>query len=154
MNDQLDATDKKIIQLLQQDGKMKIKEIAAVLKMTNTPVFDRIKKLEREGYIKSYTAKVDLQKLGYSLVAYCSVTLEKHHKDFLLQFEKDIKEIPEIIECYHIAGLFDYLLKIVTRDMVDYQYFITHKLADLKNIGKVQSSFVMTELKHEMILPI
>lgn len=154
MDYQTDAIDKRIIQLLQQDGKMKIKEIAAQLNMTNTPVFDRIKRLEREGYILGYTALVAKEKLGFKLIAFCSVTLEQHHEDFIQQFVKDVQLLPEVIECYHVAGIFDYLLKIYIKDMADYQQFITQKLASLPNIGRVQSSFVMTEIKHETALPL
>jgi Lrp/AsnC family transcriptional regulator, leucine-responsive regulatory protein len=150
----IDAIDQRIVRLLQKDGKMKIKEIANELNMTNTPVFDRIKRLEKEGFITGYSANVDKEKLGYKLVAFCSVTLESHHKAYLNQFVKEVKELPEVIECYHIAGMFDYLLKIYVKDMVDYQNFIAQKLASLANIGRVQSSFVMTEIKNEKALPI
>ncbi len=153
MDYQMDAMDQKIVRLLQQDGKMKLKEIASSLKMTSTPVFERIRKLEQHGIIKGYSAQVDLKKMGFSIVAFCSVTLERHHTENLIAFEKAIKEIPEIVECYHIAGLFDYLLKIVARDMEDYQRFVTFELANLQNIGRVQSSFVMTELKKVDVLP-
>lgn len=153
MNYQLDAIDKRIIQLLQKDGKMKIKEIANLLKMTNTPVFDRIKRLEKEGFIKAYTAIVDNEKLGVQLIAFCSVTLEKHHIEYINQFVEDVKKIPEVVECYHIAGMFDYLLKIYIKDMTDYQLFITQKLSAIANIGRVQSSFVMTEIKNEPCFP-
>jgi DNA-binding Lrp family transcriptional regulator len=122
--------------------------------MTNTPIFDRIKRLEKEGFITGYSAIVDKEKLGYKLVAFCSVTLESHHKEYLNQFVREVKELPEVIECYHIAGMFDYLLKIYVKDMVDYQNFIAQKLASLANIGRVQSSFVMTEIKNEKALPI
>ena len=81
----LDPTDRRILQLLQKDGKMKIKEIAAALQMTNTPVFERIKRLEKDGYIKGYTAIIDREKLGFKLTAFCSVTLELHHKAYLDQ---------------------------------------------------------------------
>ena len=122
--------------------------------MTNTPIFDRIKRLEKEGYIEGYTARLSKEKLGFHLVAFCSVTLEKHNKEYLNQFLEDIQEISEVIECYHIAGMFDYLLKVYAKDMVDYQHFITQKLAALPNIGRVQSSFVMTEIKNNQILPL
>ncbi len=150
----IDATDNRILQLLQSNGKIKIKEIAQALGMTNTPIFDRIKRLEREGFIKGYRAIIDREKLGFGLVAFCSVTLERHHKEYLDQFVIDIKKIPEVIKCYHIAGTFDYLLKIYVRDMSDYQHFLSQKLATLPNIGRVQSSFVMTEVKDENTLPI
>lgn len=149
----IDAIDKRIIQLLQEDGKMKIKEIAFALKMTNTPIFERIKRMEKEGFIMSYSAIINKEKMGLHLVAFCSVTLEKHHKEYLFQFVADVKKLSEVIECYHIAGMFDYLLKVYVKDMVDYQNFITQKLASLANIGRVQSSFVMTEIKNEKVFP-
>ncbi len=149
----LDAIDRRIIRLLQNDGKMKIKEIAHTLNMSNTPIFERIKRLEKEGFIIGYTALVDKKKLGYNLVAFCSVTLERHHTEYLVQFVHDIQQLSEVVACYHIAGMFDYLLKIYVKDMSDYQTFITQKLATLPNISRVQSSFVMTEIKHEQVLP-
>ena len=133
---------------------MKIKEVAHALKMTTTPIFDRIKRLEREGFIEGYSTIVNKEKLGFNLVAFCTVSLESHHKEYLNQFVKDVENIPEVAECYHIAGMFDYLLKIYVKDMVDYQNFITQKLASLPNIGRVQSSFVMTEVKNNHVLPI
>lgn len=150
----LDATDRRIINLLEQDAKMTIKDIAANINMSTTPIFDRIKRLEQTGYIKGYTAIVDSNMMGFNLIAYCTVTLETHHKEHIQQFVCDVQELTEVIECYHIAGLFDYLLKIYAKDMNDYQLFITEKLASIKNIGKVQSSFVMTEIKSERVLPI
>ena len=154
MEPKLDAIDRRILQLLQADGKLKIKEIAHALQMTNTPVFERIKRLEREGYIKGYTAILDRTKLGFMLTVFCSVNLESHHQAYLDQFEQDVRQLPEVAVCYHIAGMFDYLLKIYVKDMADYQFFITKKLASLANIGRVQSSFVMTEVKEESVLPI
>jgi DNA-binding Lrp family transcriptional regulator len=154
MDYKIDAIDKRIIQLLQQDGKMKIKEVAHSLKMTTTPIFDRIKRLEKEGFIEGYSTIVNKEKLGFNLVAFCTVSLESHHKEYLNQFVKDVENIPEVAECYHIAGMFDYLLKIYVKDMVDYQNFISQKLASLPNIGRVQSSFVMTEVKNNHVLPI
>ena len=82
------------------------------------------------------------------------MTLETHHKEHIQQFVNDVQLLSEVIECYHIAGLFDYLLKIYVEDMNDYQLFISEKLASIKNIGKVQSSFVMTEIKNVSALPL
>ncbi len=150
---ELDATDRRIVNLLELDAKMTIKDIANKLNMSTTPIFERIKRLEKTGYIKGYTAIVDSKMMGFNLVAYCTVTLETHHKEHIHQFVSDVQELTEVVECYHIAGLFDYLLKIYVKDMNDYQMFITEKLASIKNIGKVQSSFVMTEIKSERALP-
>ncbi len=154
MNYTLDATDRRIINLLEQDAKMTIKDIAAKLNMSTTPIFDRIKRLEKTNYIKGYSAIVDSKMMGFNIIAYCTITLETHHKEHIQQFVTDVQELTEVIECYHIAGLFDYLIKIYAQDMNDYQLFITEKLASIKNIGRVQSSFVMTEIKKERSLPI
>ncbi len=154
MEIKLDAIDRRIIQLLQQDGKMKIKEIAEQLNMTNTPIFERIKRLERDGYIEGYSAKVNKKKMGFGLMAFCSISLELHNEEYIGRFVEEISDLDEVIECYHIAGMFDYLMKIYVQDMEHYQTFITKKLAALRNIGKVQSSFVMTEIKSGGVLPL
>lgn len=148
-----DATDLKILDLLQSDAKLKIKEIAHQLQLTTSPVFERIRRLEKAGFIKGYITQIDFEKMGFNLVAFCSVTLESHHKAYITTFEEQVRELPEVMECYHIAGMFDYLLKVYARDMADYQRFITQKLASLANISRVQSSFVMTNIKHTHVLP-
>ncbi|MFT6337680.1 MAG: DNA-binding Lrp family transcriptional regulator [Saprospiraceae bacterium] len=154
MSNTIDATDKRIIHKLQLNGKETIKEIANSLGMSTTPVYERIKKLERDGFIEGYTTIVNKEKMGFQIVAFCTVSLESHHTDFIEQFESDVKSLPEVMECYHIAGMFDYLLKIYSTDMVDYQNFITQKLAAISNIGRVQSSFIMTEVKNEKVMPL
>jgi len=153
MSDTLDKIDLQIIHLLQKDAKMKIKEIAAALGMTNTPIFDRIKKLEQAHVITGYSARIDKEKVGLHLVAFCSITLDKHNQNNIKQFEAEIKKLEEVVECYHIAGMVDYLLKVVAKDMIEYQAFIATKLAALDNIGRVQSSFVMTAVKEDRVLP-
>lgn len=150
----MDKIDRSILNLLQKDGKITIKEIAERLSLTTTPIFERVKKLEREGYIKSYKAILDRKKAGLQLMVFCNVTLNLHQTDYLKKFEKDIQQFPEVVECYHVAGMFDYLIKIYAEDMESYQNFLSNKLASLENISKVQSSFVMTEVKDFSFLPI
>jgi len=150
----MDIIDRSILAILQKDGKITIKEIAERLNLTTTPIFERVKKLEKEGYIKSYKAILDRKKVGLELMVFCNVTLNLHQTDYLKKFEKDIQQFPEVVECYHIAGMFDYLIKIYTTDMEQYQYFLSNKLASLENISKVQSSFVMTEVKDFALLPV
>lgn len=143
----LDIVDRRIIALLQQDAKLTNKEIAAELGLTTTPVYERIKRLEEDGYIRRYVALIDREKLGYSLVAFCNVQLKEHAQRYLRQFEAEIGQLREVVECYHIAGQFDYLLKVIIQDIHAYHDFIVNKLATLENIGNVQSSFVMQEIK-------
>lgn len=144
----LDALDLRILDHLQDDAYATHKEIAAKLNMTTTPVFERIKRMERDGIIRKYTAVLDRQKLGLKLVAFCDVQLKEHSTPFLEKFELEIQSIEEVQEVYHIAGMYDYLLKVVVKDMEAYQAFVSKKLAALDNIGRVQSSFVMKEISH------
>ncbi len=148
----LDQIDKTILRLLQEDAKLTNKELAVKLGITTTPVYERIKRLEREGFIKKYVALVDPKKVQLSLVAFCNVSLKEHATEFLIRFENDVQSLKEVVECYHIAGMFDYLLKVVVMDVETYQDFVSKKLAGLENIGKVQSAFVLREIKHSTCL--
>ena len=150
----LDPADRAILQMLQEDAFLTTKEIAAVLGLTNTPVFERVKRLEREGYIARYTALLDRRKIGLPMLVLCDVLLKEHNRDFLLRFEASVVGLPEVLECHHVTGEYDYLLKVAVRDMDDYQRFIKEKLATLENIGRVQSHFVMTEVKNSTVLPV
>ncbi len=150
----IDAIDKSILILLQENGKYTIKELANLLNLTATPIFERIKRLEKDGYILSYSAKIDRKKIGLSLICYCNVSLKSHETSYLEKFEKDIIQFDEVIECYHIAGMYDYLLKVMVKNMDDYQHFVSKKLASIDNIGQVQSAFVMTEVKSTSKIPV
>lgn len=143
----MDKTDQRILTLLSQNAKLRIKEIAGDLGMSTTPVFERIKKLERQGIIEGYHAKINRKKLGKVLPAICAISLQEHRSAYLETFEREIIKFEEVTECFHVAGQFDYLVKINTADMDEYRHFVTRKLASLDNIAKVQSSFIMTEVK-------
>ncbi|MCU0380801.1 MAG: Lrp/AsnC family transcriptional regulator [Chitinophagaceae bacterium] len=145
----LDQTDRKILWYLQYDARLTNKEIADKLGKSVTPVYERIRRLEREGFIRRYVALLDRQKVGISLLAYTNVQLKEHSYQMLKAFEKAVVKLEEVMECNHMTGSYDYLLKIGVRDMQEYQDFIINKLSRLANIGTVQSSFVMTEIKHE-----
>jgi Lrp/AsnC family transcriptional regulator, leucine-responsive regulatory protein len=147
--EKLDSIDKRILNILQEDGRSNTKEIADTVGLSLTPTYERIKRLEKNGIIDKYVALVDKKVLGISFTAFCSVRLQLHSKTLIQKFEVDIKKLDEVMECYHMAGNFDYLLKIEATDMKHYQEFISNKLAGLNNISNVQSSFVMTEIKHE-----
>lgn len=144
----LDSVDREILMLLQKDSKLKIKEIAHQVGLTVTPTHDRIKRLEKIGVIKQYTALLDKSKINKSLTAYCHVTLHQHSRPLIENFQRETSQIPEVMECMHMSGNYDYLLKVVVEDMNEYQKFIATKLAAIENVSNVQSSFVMTEVKN------
>ncbi|WP_255492098.1 Lrp/AsnC family transcriptional regulator [Chitinophaga sp. Cy-1792] len=138
-----------ILDILQQDARTTNKEIAAKLGKSVTAIFERVKRLEAEGYILGYTAVLNKHKLGNALVAYTSVTLETHGHDRLSLFEKSMEGFPEVMECYKMSGQFDYLLKVVVADMEAYDQFYSGRLSKLDNIRKIRSLFVLAETKHE-----
>lgn len=146
---QIDETDQRILELLKQNAKLGTKEIASQVGLTITPTYERIRRLEKRGIIKSYIAVIDKKKQGYTLSVVCNVQLKSHTADYLEAFEHAIVQLEEVTDCYHIAGNFDYLLKISIRDMDSYAMFVKEKLAVIPHIATVQSSFVMRTLKTE-----
>jgi len=150
----MDAVDRQILQLLQKDSNLTHKQVAGLLDLSVTPVYERIKRLERTGVIEKYVALVNPEKINKTLVAYTNISLKEHSIKYLKQFEAEIQTVKEVTECYHIAGQFDYMLKIIISDMQEYQQVVMEKLAKMDNIANVQSSFVMTEIKKSTELPI
>ena len=144
---QLDETDLKILDILHSNSKLGNKEIAAEVGLSITPTFERVKRMERQGVIKGYTAVLDKKKIGKGLLVLCQVSLRAHNADLLVGFEDEVVHLDEVASCYHIAGNYDYLLSIEVRDMDEYQRFLKEKLAAIPNIANVQSSFVMSTLK-------
>jgi len=144
-----DPIDKKILKVLQVDARLNTKQIAGKIGLTVTPTYERLKKIEQSGVVKEYVALLDREKIGKTIVAFINVSLQLHSKPLINVFERAIVKVPEVMECFHVAGNFDYLLKVVVKDMNSYQNFLSNKLATIENIAHVQSSFVMTEIKHQ-----
>lgn len=147
METQLDELDNMILGLLSKNAKLGNKEIAAEIGLTITPTFERIKRLERNGVILGYKAKLDKKKIGKGLHVLCQVSLKAHNLNLLLGFEDEVIRLSEVSKCFHIAGNYDYLLSIEVKDMDEYQLFLKERLASIANIANVQSSFVMSKLK-------
>ena len=148
----LDIIDKQIVNLLQQNSKANIKEIALKIGLTQTPTYERIKRLEKSGVIQKYIAVLNKEKVGFMVEVFCQVTLLVHSKELITKFENAVNKMDEVIECFHVAGNYDYLLKVVVKQMKDYQYFLKNKLSVLDSVGNVQSTFVMTSTKDTSIL--
>lgn len=144
-----DKTDAEILNMLQRNAKLTNKEIASELNLTTTPVYERIKRLEKDGLINRYVAIVDQKRVGLPLTAFCHVSLKSISGNSMEEFEQNIEGVLEINECHYIAGAFDYLLKIIIADMPSFQVFLKEKIATLPNIRQVQSSFVMTTVKED-----
>lgn len=149
----LDQTDLKLLELLQQSGKLTTKEIAKEVHLSPTPVYERIRRLEREGVIKKYVALVEAEKIGKGLIVFCDITLKEHSKEIGHQFVQDILSSKYVCECYNISGDYDFRLKVMVRDMKHYQDFVLNDLGSIKNIGSAHSTFVMGVIKYDTAVP-
>ena len=144
----LDKTDKELLNLLQNDSKRTTKEFANELNLSTTAIYERIKRLERLGIITGYVALIDKTKVDRSFTVLCHVKLIQHIKDFVLQFEREVLKLKEVVECFHTSGDYDYILKIHVSDMQAYRDFMITKLTAIKHIGSTQSSFIINEVKN------
>ncbi|PXY00843.1 AsnC family transcriptional regulator [Marinifilum breve] len=139
----LDRTDRKILELLQQDCRITIKELAEKLHLSNTPVYERVKKLERSGIIKNYVAMLDPEKIDRSMTVFISILLTKHTRDVVDKFQEEALALPEVMEFYYTSGNFDAMLKIMVKDMNEFQYFIQEKLSKFEFLTRFNSTFVI-----------
>ncbi|MBO5562806.1 MAG: Lrp/AsnC family transcriptional regulator [Bacteroidales bacterium] len=144
----LDSTDLNILRCLQENARLTTKELAARVNLSSTPVFERLKRLERAGFIQKYVAVLDAEKLHLGFTVFCSVKLKQMSREVARDFISVIKDIPQVAECYNISGEYDYLLKIHAPDMKYYNEFIINVLGTIGAIGSIQSSFVMDEIKN------
>ena len=144
----LDSTDLQILRALQDNARLNTKELAARVNLSTTPVFERMKRLEKEGFIKKYVAVLDAEKLGRGFTVFCSVKLKQMTQSVARDFISVIRDVPQVAECYNISGEYDYLLKIQAPDMKYYNEFIINVLGNIDAIGSTLSSFVMNEIKN------
>jgi len=150
----MDATDKKLLQLLQNDTKKTTKELSLKLNLSVTAVYERIKKLEREGVIDKYVALLNRNKINKGFVVFCHIKLLQHSKDFLTKFESEVVQLTEVLECFHVSGDYDYILKICVKDMEEYREFMVTKLTTLQHIGSTHSTFMIGEVKNTTVFDI
>ncbi|TZF93685.1 Lrp/AsnC family transcriptional regulator [Chryseobacterium panacisoli] len=146
--EQLDDKDIQLLRLLQKNAKLTVKELAKEVNLSTSPVFERVKRLEQEGFVKRYAAVLDAEKLNRGFTVFCQIKLKIHDRSVGYDFVKEILEIEEVAECYNISGDFDFLLKVQVRDMKHYQDFVFNKLGSVDSIGSTHSTFVMAEVKN------
>jgi len=144
----LDEIDKELLKLLQKDGKQTNKALSNVLGLSVTAVYERIRKLEKNGVISNYVALIDKKKIDKAFVAFCHVKLVQHSQDYVMKFEREVRKLDEVLECYHISGDYDYLLKVLVEDMEAFRDFMVKKLTNIDHIGSTHSMFVISEVKH------
>jgi len=150
----LDGTDLELLKHLQENSNSTTKELAAKVNLSHTPVYERIKKLEKEGYIKKYVAILNAEKLNRELIVFCNITLKQHTKEIGNKFVRDIMSLKEVTECYNISGDYDFKLKVLVSNMKDYQDFVINSLGTVENIGSAHSTFVIGTIKQSYSVPL
>lgn len=151
---ELDLVDKKILQQLQKNSKITNKELSNKLNLSVTAIFERIKRLERNDVISGYVALLNPVKVEKSFMVFCQIKLIQHIKSNVIQFESEVVKLPEVLECYHVSGEYDYILKVLVNDMEAYREFMLTKLTNLQHIGSTQSTFIISPVKSTTALPL
>ena len=144
--EKLDEIDLNILRILQKDSKKTTKEVASLLNLSPSPIYERTRRLEKKGFIQKYVALLDRKKLNIPVTAICMVSLRYHNEGFIDKFEHQIKALKEVQECYHMAGKVDFFLKINLESLDEYHHFVRKKLSKIENIGVLESYFVLKEI--------
>jgi len=150
----LDQIDKHILEILQANAKITNSQLATEIGLSPAPTLERVRKLENGGLIKSYHAEIDVKQMGLGTGVFVLISLSAHKKNQIMSFVDKINKIPEVIECHHITGSGDFLLKILTRDISSYQQLILNTLADIDEIGNMQSMMILSTFKESKVMPI
>lgn len=150
----LDSADILILRALQRNAKLTIKELASEASLSPSPTFERVKRLERDGYIRRYVAVVDAEKVGNGIIVLCNVSLKKHSKEHMREFMDEVMKVDEVVECYNTSGDYDYLMKLYVRDMQHYRSIVMDSLGVLDCVGSLHSIFVIGEVKRSDSVPI
>lgn len=150
----LDAIDRKILEFLQLDSNITNAQLAKEVGLSPAPTLERVKKLEQSGLIKSYHAELDTDKLGLGVGIFILVSLSSHKMNQILTFVEKINAIREVIECHHITGSGDFLLKVLTTDISSYQTLILDKLSQIEEIGNMKSMVILSSFKDAKVMPI
>jgi Lrp/AsnC family transcriptional regulator, leucine-responsive regulatory protein len=145
----LDDADKKILRLLQENARLTNKDLAKKLGLSITPVFERVRKLEKRGFIKKYVAVLDHEKVNRGMTVFLHIKMQSHNHESIEHLMKEVQSLEEVMECYHVTGETDFLMKVLVPDMRTYEEFVLGKLTKISGIGNINSSIVMREVKHK-----
>jgi len=150
----LDETDKTILRLLQTDGRVSNAEIARQVGLSAPATHARVKRLEETGVVRQYSTLLDREAMGFDMVCFISVSLQLHQFEAIERFKELVQDMPEVLECHHITGEFDYLLKAVFRSRDELQEFVVNKLTPIPGMARINTSLVLIEIKATQQLPI
>ncbi len=150
----LDLVDLQILEILQAEGRITNAELSQRIGLTQGPALNRVAKLEAAGYIKRYVAVVDREAMGLPVTAFVSVIMKTHDRESTREFNQAVEGLPEVLECHHIAGEEDYLLKVVAANPADYERFVLEELSAIPSVQRVKTTFVLSTPKDETCIPV
>ena len=154
MNLKLDKIDRKILDILQSNAKITNAQLSKEIGLSPAPTLERVKKLENSGIIKSYHAKLDTDKIGMGVSTFVYATLKGHNKSNIEIFLDAINKIDEVIECHHVTGSGDFVLKIIAKDIASYQQLMLEKVSDISVVDNLQSMVILSTFKDSKVMPI
>ena len=150
----LDDIDKAALRALQTDGRLTNTELAKRINLSPPATHARMKRLQKDGYIRSYTAVIDREKAGYDLLCFVHVSLQMHQVEQVDKFRKLVRQMPEVLECHHITGEYDYLLKVALRNRKDLERFLVDRLTPISGVARIHTSLALNEIKSTTALPL
>jgi DNA-binding Lrp family transcriptional regulator len=153
-NELTDELDEAILQILQADGRISNVELAGQVNLSPPAVHARLKRLEQKGIIRQYVALLDRERIGFDMLCFVNVSLQLHQPEHVENFKRQILALPQVLECHHLTGEFDYLLKIVVRNRKDLEKFVVNQLTPIPGIARIYTSLVLTEIKSTTALPL
>lgn len=153
MNLLLDDIDRELLTALQKDARQTNAELARQVDLSATGLHKRLRRLEEAGIITGYVARVDREALGYDMLCFVQVTLQRHEPDAVDNFRREVQSMPEVLECHHLTGEFDYLLKVIVRNRKHLEQFILNTLTPVRGMDKIRTSLVLSEIKATAAIP-
>jgi DNA-binding Lrp family transcriptional regulator len=150
----LDAVDKALLKALQADGRLSNVELARKIHLSPPATHARRRRLEKSGYIRQYAAIVNREKAGYDLLVFIHISLQVHQLQQVEKFRAAVRQMPEVLECHHITGEYDYLLKVALRNRKDLERFVVDRLTPMPGVARIHTSLVFTEVKSTTALPL
>jgi DNA-binding Lrp family transcriptional regulator len=150
----LDNLDRALLQALQEDGRLSNAELARRVDLSATGLHKRLRRLQESGIILGYAVQLNREALGYDMLCFVQVTLQRHEPDAVDHFRREVQAMPEVLECHHLTGEFDYLLKVIVRNRKHLEQFILHTLTPVRGMDKIRTSLVLSEIKAGAAVPL
>ena len=151
---QLDDLDLSILRILQENGRLSNVDLASQINLSPPATYTRLKRLEKLGYIRDYVALLNWGKMGYDMICFINISLQMHQPDDVEKFRQRISNLPEVLECHHVTGEYDYLLKIAIKNRDDLDRFVMKQLTPIPGIARIYTSLALNEIKATTALPI